>query len=64
MPYSFIDPDKRVQSWMGKFMKELYQVTFTFTPIAPRPGIHGLTRESPFANDLIVSTAEEVAGSG
>ncbi len=43
-----------------KIVSDAYHVTLTLTPTAPRPGNQGLTKESPFASDLIDSTVGDV----
>ena len=44
---------------MSRVRSERYQVTLTLTPIAPRPGNHALTAESPVARDLTLSAAPD-----
>lgn len=42
---------------MSRVSRRLYHVTLTLTPIAPRPGNHALTAESPVARALTFSAA-------
>ncbi len=44
---------------MSRVRRGRYHVTLTLTPIAPRPGNHGLTGESPVARDLTLAAAPE-----
>ena len=61
-PPSLVDKRERVQRYNGDgyLRGAFYQVTLTLTPMAPFPGSHGLTRESPDARDFIVSSEPEL----